>query len=444
MKRASIVVDLGFGDAGKGTVVDFLVRDRGARTVVRFNGGAQAGHNVVTADGAHHTFSQLGAGTFCPGVHTHLSRHVVVHPTALLVEAARIAQAGVADALERVTIHEDALITTPHAQALGRLRELARGDAPHGTTGVGVGETMRIALEEPSLAVRVADLRRPAALRRTLGRLRDYAAAQAGPLASLDRRAREEREALLDPSTIERWLEAVAPLLRRDLVVDDGHLARLLAGDGELVFEGAQGILLDEWRGFHPYTTWSTCTTENALGLLDGYDGVVERLGVTRSYATRHGAGPFPTETDALAHVPEPHNVDVGWQGRFRRGWLDLPLLRYALACSGVDALALTHLDRVEPGWMVCTGYAGLRRPLAPATDPHDLVHAEALGEALTRVTPRLERVSSDLPRWLGDQLALPVALTSSGPRASDKRWRLETIRRRAASPPLHRASSAS
>ena len=435
MKRASVVVDLGFGDAGKGTVVDFLVRDRSAHTVVRFNGGAQAGHNVVTADGAHHTFSQLGARTFSAGVATHLSRFVVVHPTALLVEDERIRAAGVRDALSRVTMHEAALVTTPHAQALGRLRELSRGDAPHGTTGVGVGETMRIALEEPGLAVRVADLHRPAALRRTLARLRDYAAAQAGPLSSLDARARKEREALLAPATIEAWLEAIAPLLRRDIMVGDEHLAELLAGPGEIVFEGAQGVLLDEWRGFHPYTTWSTCTTQNALTLLGGYDGTIERFGVTRTYGTRHGAGPFPTEIDGLEAASEPHNVDVGWQGRFRRGRLDLPLLRYALACSEVDALALTHLDRITPGWMACTDYEGLSVPLRPAADPHDLVHAERLGEALSRVAPVLSRTPDRFEEWLEDQLELPVTLTSAGPRACDKSWRgsVPSLRRLAA-----------
>ncbi len=428
-RRASVVVDLGFGDAGKGTVVDFLVRDRGAHTVVRFNGGGQAGHNVVTEDGRHHCFSQLGAGTFVPGVRTHLSRYVVVHPTALLVEAARIAEVGVADALDRVTIADEALVTTPHVQALGRLRELARGDAPHGTTGVGVGETMKVMLEHPDLAVRMRDLARPAALRRTLERLREHAAAEAGPMEALDARAREEREALLSSDVIEGWLEAIAPLLRRShLMVGPDHLARLLAEPGELVFEGAQGVLLDEWRGFHPHTTWSTCTTENALALLGGfdggYDGAVERIGVLRSYQTRHGAGPMPTEREALRRLDEPHNHDVGWQGRFRRGWLDVPLTRYALDASPVDGLALTHLDRVEPGWQACVGYEGLAVPLVPATDPHDLDHVEALGEALRDVTPVFEPTPPDLAGWVSGALGVEVVLTSHGPRARDKRWR--------------------
>src|SRR5690606_29247276 len=113
---AFIVVDLGFGDAGKGTIVDYLCRRERATLVVRTNGGAQAGHNVVTADGRHHTFSQLGAGTFVPGVRTHLSRFVVVHPTALAIEAQRLEARGVLDPLARVTVAGDAYVTTPFHQ----------------------------------------------------------------------------------------------------------------------------------------------------------------------------------------------------------------------------------------------------------------------------------------------------------------------------------------
>lgn len=406
--------------------MDFLVRERAAHTVVRFNGGAQAGHNVVTDDGRHHCFAQLGAGSFVPGVRTHLSRHVVVHPTALLVEARHLSRAGVTDALERLTIADEALVTTPHHQSLIRLRELARGDARHGTTGVGVGETMRIALDAPELALRMRDLRDPAALTRKLERLRRYCAAQLDALAldPTDARVRDERDALLAPETIDAWIDALAPLLAVDPIVGPEHLATLLAAPGELVFEGAQGVLLDEWRGFHPHTTWSTCTTDNALALLEGYDGTVERYGVLRSYATRHGEGPFPSERDALRRLPEPHNADVGWQGRFRRGWLDLPLLRYALACCEIDALALTHLDAVGDDWRACVAYEGLAIPLAPAADPRDLAHAERLGDALREVTPVLERTPADLAGWVSDALGIDVRITSAGPAASDKRWR--------------------
>src|SRR5437763_7917023 len=119
--RAFVVVDLAFGDSGKGLLTDFLVRRTGARMVVRYNGGAQAGHNVVAPDGRHHTFAQFGAGTLVPGVRTFLSRFVAVHPTALLREEAALAGIGVADAFGRIAVSEAALVITPFHQAANRL-----------------------------------------------------------------------------------------------------------------------------------------------------------------------------------------------------------------------------------------------------------------------------------------------------------------------------------
>ncbi len=138
--RAFVVVDLGFGDSGKGLLTDFLARRTGASVVVRYNGGAQAGHNVVTSDGRHHTFAQFGAGSFVPGVRTFLSRHVIVHPTALLFEGRALEEKGVGDVFSRLRVSEAARVITPFHQAANRLRELARGEARHGSCGVGVGE----------------------------------------------------------------------------------------------------------------------------------------------------------------------------------------------------------------------------------------------------------------------------------------------------------------
>ncbi|MGC5031423.1 adenylosuccinate synthetase, partial [Micromonospora sp. DT229] len=135
----TIVVDLGYGDAGKGTVVDWLCATRPVQMVVRFNGGAQAAHNVVLPDGRHHTFAQFGAGTFHPGVWTHLSRHVVVDPLALAAEADHLAELGVPDALDRLTVDGEALLATPYHRAANRARELSRGADRHGSCGLGVG-----------------------------------------------------------------------------------------------------------------------------------------------------------------------------------------------------------------------------------------------------------------------------------------------------------------
>src|SRR5947207_15849013 len=115
--RFATLVGLGFGDCGKGLFTDALCRRWPVHTVARFNGGAQAGHNVVLPDGRHHTFSQFGAGTFVPGVHTLLAAPVVVHPTALRVEEHFLRRAGIADALGRLTIAAGCRVTTPYHQS---------------------------------------------------------------------------------------------------------------------------------------------------------------------------------------------------------------------------------------------------------------------------------------------------------------------------------------
>jgi adenylosuccinate synthase len=419
-----IVVDLGFGDAGKGSVVDWICSPgfggpgfggRPVRAVVRFNGGAQAAHNVVTADGRHHTFAQFGSGTFTPGVRTHLSRFMLVDPLALAAEATHLAVAGVGDALDRLTVDRDALLTTPYHRAANRARERARGDARHGSCGAGIGETARYALEYPGDAPRAADCA-SFALARKLRRLRDRVADEFGFLAGPD---------------VADVCDACRAFAERVALVDGGYLARLLRA-GPVVFEGAQGVLLDEWRGFHPYTTWSTTTFDNAQTLLAdaGSRDSALRLGVARCYLTRHGPGPFVTEDPAL-RVREPHNQHGTWQGAFRTGHFDAVALRYAVEVSGgVDAVALTHLDAAARHPLrVCRSYQVGGRPyprIIPGPE-RDLRYAERLTAMLLGARPVYENPGPDWPETVEDALGVPVVLTSHGPTAADKH---ETVRR--------------
>jgi adenylosuccinate synthase len=414
MTEAWIVVDLGFGDSGKGTVVDFLVRERAVSLVVRFNGGAQAGHNVVTPDGRHHTFSQLGSGTFVPDVRTHLSSTVVVDPIALRMEAQRLREVGVTDALARLTIDPRALVITPYQRAINQLRERARGAAAHGTCGIGFGETVFDSLERPDLALRVSDLYRPAALPRKLRAIRTHARRKAADLGG------HAEDVFANDEVVEGWVAALASVVGEVRCVPDEAVALGPA----VVLEGAQGVLLDEWRGFHPHTTWSTCTTENAISFLRrrGVNGAL-RIGVTRTYATRHGAGPLPTEA-RLGH-PEPHNGAGGWQGAFRQGHLDLVLLRYALEVCPVDALALTHVDR--PPEAVCTRYREASR-LVPSPG-RDLDYQAELTGRLFRARPMLEAVRGPVSEMLRAALRVPVAIESRGLTCQDKRWTSSDLR---------------
>ena len=449
--RAFVVVDLGFGDSGKGLLTDFLVRRTGASVVVRYNGGAQAGHNVVTPDGRHHTFAQFGAGTFLPGVRTFLSRHVVVHPTALLVEAAVLRIKGVEDALSRIRVSEQARVITPFHQAANRLRELARGEARHGSCGVGVGETVQDSLEHPEETVLAGDLRDVAALRRRLRRTRERKHTELrglwgpGPLAP---EAERERGVFEREEVLEAWLEQAMRLSTLGLVAPDTTLAAWMAEASSTLFEGAQGVLLDEEWGFHPFTTWSRCTARNALELIAecGQDTEVTRLGVLRSYAVRHGAGPLPTETKALRPGSTEHNVHNPWQGHVRYGWFDAMLARYALdVVGGVDALALTHLDAPRPTspWALCTGYQGawgvadadLFAPgftrLAVPSRP-TLQRQARLAQLLARAKPVLESCGPEPGAVLSrveQLLDRRVDLSSRGPCAGDVTSRSPQLR---------------
>lgn len=431
-RQACVVVDLGFGDSGKGSIVDYLVRKLNARLVVRWNGGAQAGHTVVLDDGRHHTFSQFGAGTFSKGVRTHLTRDVVIHPTALLVEARVLAGKGVSDALERLAIDECARVITPYHQAANRLRELARGQGRHGSCGVGVGETVRDSLEHRGEALLAHDLvgdraRLRSKLKQIHERVRASVKEELRLLAASD-----DAAVFTNPGVLEAWMAAIEPLRSHGLVVAGDALDKAWS-EGSVVLEGAQGVLLDERVGFHPHTSWGTCTATELLRD-HRWNGSVERMGVLRTYLTRHGQGPFATEDPYLGKLPERHNEEGGFQGPFRRGWPDLVIARYALAaCPELDCLALTHADCLSmlPSWKAAYQYRGSPAPgkelRTDSLRSGDLEHQAILAEQLKNVTP----VYLDMPREcdafaerLEAELGVEVRITSHGPTARDTRVR--------------------
>ncbi|MEU3647677.1 adenylosuccinate synthetase [Lentzea sp. NPDC034063] len=388
-----IVVGLGFGDEGKGATVDALCADGSVSAVVRFNGGAQAAHNVVV-DGRHHTFSQFGSGTLA-GVPTWLSRHVLVEPIALATESRELEALGVADPLSLMSIDAQALLTTPFHVAANRARENARGEDRHGSCGKGIGETVWYGLlegatrgvvvegqeviGEPGQAPTVGDCLNPGTLRHKLSTLARFYEPLIGDGISVDELVMLYRS----------FADAV-----RITTDDFGRLADA----GRLVFEGAQGVLLDETHGFHPHTTWSTTTPRNAKALLGGRKARV--IGVTRTYQTRHGAGPLPTEDQAvLDRFPEAHNGTGEFQGAWRAGHLDANLLRYSVdCCGGIDGLAVTHLD--ARGLRVATG-EGLDDLLDPVAYLEELLDVDVLvtgagparADYVVRDNPRHDRV---------------------------------------------------
>ncbi|HKB40654.1 MAG TPA: adenylosuccinate synthetase [Gemmataceae bacterium] len=420
MKRAIITVGLGFGDEGKGATVDFLCRRYEADLVVRYCGGSQAGHNVQLPDGRRHTFSQFGAGTLA-GVPTYLGPAVVIHPTALAREADHLKELGVADPYSLLAVHPGCLVSTYLHQTANQLRELARGEARHGSCGHGIGETRSYWLKCGADAVCARDLGDRATLRAKLELLRQRLLLDVQEVLG-----RVPRDILAEYGLLGLTADAVAgPLLE---VGKSLRLRDEMPDHTTAVYEGAQGVLLDEWYGFHPYTTWSTVTPHHALELAvaSGADEVCV-LGLTRAYTTRHGAGPFPSHDEAFTTaIRDEGNPWNRWQGDLRAGWLDLVLLRYAArACGTVDNLGVSCVDHLDgKDARVCVAHDNCAElPLPPGPD---LAHQEQLTRTLTAAVAVSQPATKDALLGALGELA-PVALVSHGPTHLDREG-----------PPLH------
>jgi adenylosuccinate synthase len=478
MSTAIIVVGLGYGDEGKGSLIDFLTQKHSAKLVVRFNGGAQAGHNVVLDDGREHKFSQFGSGTF-HGARTFLSRYMLFNPITLLSEAKHLTEVGVKDPLSLLTVEKTAKVTTPFHMAANRVRELLRGPHVHGSCGMGIGETMRHSIAHPEDTLLVQDMADHYAAVRKLERIRDYFIRELSPSVlkfqhaggEFSEQLRTELEILIhDPLIVGQVAAKFVEVYRKLNVVGREYLnAHLAVKDQTVVFEGAQGVLLDQDYGFHPHTTWSDCTFGNALKLIESFNldtmpytnsntwGArptvspceVTKIGVLRGYMTRHGAGPFVTEDKGLTMPKSEHNAMGAWQQGFRLGHFDPIATRYALeVIGGVDQLALTCLDHLpfaSSGFRTCKSYtsAGAEERARPARmvgldsdykwdripvnpiEPNEkhLAYQQATTDVLNFLKPVYDHLP-DVDSFIAhveQTLKTPVKIASFGPKASDK-----------------------
>lgn len=329
MRKAILVAGLAYGDEGKGATVDFLCRRLPVDLVVRYNGGSQAAHNVVTPHGQHHTFSQFGSGSFTGDhVRTHLSRFMLVDPFTMMNEAEALCDKGVRP-WRSLTVDPRCVIITPYHKLLNREREKARGDARHGSCGMGVGVAREWQLKYGDAVLRAGDLGDYNLTLLKLNFQRNLVAYEVGIVAVSDI---DDVDLTLD---FHRWYERVV-------------LSKFLPKSDLMVFEGAQGVLLDETHGIEPHRTWTDCTFANADTLLNEAGVAQEdrlRVGCLRTYLTRHGAGPLRGCGETWK-VPEPHNATNEWQGDFRTASMDYDLMCKSIGIIGrLDCLALSHCD---------------------------------------------------------------------------------------------------
>ncbi len=420
-----IVVGAQWGDEGKGKVVD-LFTER-ADTVVRYGGGANAGHTLVI-DGKKLVTHLVPSGVCHPGKACILGDGMVIDPHTLLEEIAECQARGLLMRGE-LLIGLGAHVILPYHKLVDGLREdhgAKRGKAI-GTTRRGIGPAYE--MKAARKGVRMRDLLRPE-------RLRALVAANLDDLAPVITHLGGEV-----PSTaeVDAWIDdalAAGEKLRMHTGDAGRHVANVIAAGKHVLFEGAQGCLLDLDHGTYPYVTSSSTIAAGACQSAGIGPTMIDAVvGITKAYATRVGEGPFPTELhgDEGERLRKAGGEYGATTGRPRRcGWLDLPALRMGVRLSGMQSLALTKLD-VLAGLgevKVCVAYKLDGKELdEPPTDPEDLARAEPIYARIPgwEKLPSVAQSIDDLPaparsyvQTISQMAGVPFCLVSVGPDRSE------------------------
>ncbi|MDH4053306.1 MAG: adenylosuccinate synthase [Rubrivivax sp.] len=422
--RNVVVVGTQWGDEGKGKVVDWLTDH--VQGVVRFQGGHNAGHTLVIK-GQKTALQLIPSGVMRDGVACYIGNGVVVDPTHLLGEIERLEAAGV-DVRSRLFLSESCPLIMPFHVETDRAREAMRessGSGKIGTTGKGIGPAYEDKVARR--AVRVQDLKHPDRLANKLRELVDLHNAElTGYLKAQP----------LDYGPIYDGAMRAAEQLR-PMLADVGYRLHQAHAEGaNLLFEGAQGTLLDIDHGTYPYVTSSNCVAGNAAaGSGVGPHMLHYVLGITKAYTTRVGSGPFPTELPMHQPGSVGHHLSTVGQergtvtGRARRcGWLDGPALKRSVIINGVSGLCVTKLDVLDglPEILVCVGYRlGDRSLDILPLDADEIQACEPVYETLPGWTDSTAGLTSweHLPRnarrYLERMQALigaPIDMVSTGP----------------------------
>ncbi|MGE0260476.1 MAG: adenylosuccinate synthase [Alphaproteobacteria bacterium] len=416
-----VVVGSQWGDEGKGKIVDWLSEQ--ADVIVRFQGGHNAGHTLVI-DGVTYKLSLLPSGVVRPGKLSVIGNGVVLDPRALLGEIDKLGGQGVKVTPDNLRIAENTTLILPLHQELDVTREKASGKGAIGTTGRGIGPAYEDKVGRR--AIRLMDLADLPMLNGKIERLLAHHNALRRGLG-------------LDEITPRSVYDSLAEIAPRVLPFMDSVWSLLDARRREgkrILFEGAQGALLDIDHGTYPYVTSSnTVAAQAATGTGLGPRAIDYVLGICKAYTTRVGAGPFPTEQqNEIGKIIGERGHEFGTvTGRPRRcGWFDAVLVRQTVKTSGVDGLALTKLDILD-GFdevKVCVGYR---------LDGREIDYLPAGEQAQSRVEPVYETIEgwkdrtanarswAQLPaqaikyvRRVEELVGCPVALLSTSPERED------------------------
>ncbi len=379
-----VVVGAQWGDEGKGKVVDLLTEH--AQVVVRFQGGNNAGHTLVVG-GQKTVLHLIPSGILHPGKTCVIGNGVVVDPAVLVAEIDGLKAKGFLKDDSHLIISDNAHVIFPWHKLLDTFREKARGGSAIGTTGRGIGPAYEDKVARRG--IRMRDLLHPERLRKRIDERLPEVLEQ---LRELCRQANEPVPALEADKLLADYV-TLGERLRPHIGDASLFLAAQVGRGARILFEGAQGTLLDVDHGTYPYVTSSNCVAGNAaVGSGLGPTTLDKVMGISKAYTTRVGGGPFPTElTDALGDQLRKVGDEFGaTTGRPRRcGWLDGVVLRYAVRVNGLGSLALTKMD-------VLSGIKSLQLCNAYELDGQRVTELPGDYEDLARVKPIYET----MPGW--------------------------------------------
>ena len=416
-----VVVGSQWGDEGKGKIVDWLSEQ--ADVVIRFQGGHNAGHTLVI-DGVTYKLRLLPSGIVRKNKISIIGNGVVVDPWALLDEVEEIKLKGVDVNVDNFIISESANLILPFHREMDEIREDSAGKSKIGTTRRGIGPAYEDKVGRRS--VRVGDLRDLKALKLKVNNLVDH--------HNIILRGMNEEE--INPDTIYDDLIEVSEIIKPFISRTQEFLIRARKDRKRILYEGAQGALLDIDHGTYPYVTSSnTIASAAATGSGQGVKSINYVLGITKAYTTRVGEGPFPSEqdNDVGNELGEKGHEFGTVTGRKRRcGWFDAVLVKHAIEVSGIDGMALTKLD-------VLDGFEKINICTAYELDGKKIDYFPSSSEEQSRIKPIFEefdgwdtttfgaRLWNDLPaeavkyvKRIEELTGTPVALLSTSPERED------------------------
>ncbi len=415
------VVGAQWGDEGKGKIVDFL--SNRADVVVRFQGGHNAGHTLVI-DGISYKLALLPSGVVRQNKFSIVGNGVVVDPWAFLAEVEKVAAQGITVTPANLMLADSAHVILPVHSALDKAMEAARGKASIGTTGRGIGPCYED--KAARRGIRLCDLAEPELLRAKIDAMMVHHNALLKGLNADP----------MDPAKIYADLMAIAPKIQPFIGVAWKALDDARKAGKKILFEGAQGALLDVDHGTYPYVTSSNCVAgQAAAGSGMGAASHNYVLGLAKAYTTRVGSGPFPTEQDnAIGETLGQKGHEFGTNtGRKRRcGWFDAVLVRQSVVQGGIHGIALTKLDVLDGFEQVkiCTGYKlGDRQLDYYPSGQADQAKVEPIYETMDgwSDTTKGARSWAQLPasavkyvRRIEELIGCPVTLLSTSPERED------------------------